>query len=340
MSALTSTAAGLSPIWEVQLAEHPVALCVARDGTRVVAGGLGGELLSLDAASGQLRARWNAHPSGLCCAAFGAGVLASGGQDGCLRLWNADGVSAAETRIDGRWLEQLGWSVDGAHLAAAAGRTVVLCNASGVERHRYIHASPVRALAFSANGGFLAVGGGGGVSLLRTRDGQLDRRYDNRSPLLSLAFSPDGRILASGTGDNEVRFWRLGSGESSQMSGFKGPPFRPMALAWNGHTLASGGDQSIALWKFSGKGPEGRQPEMLHGHWGLVTHLQYSADGAWLASSGRDGTLMLTEVARPAAPRLGAELEDEACALAWHPRKPLVYVADASGRVAAYAAHR
>lgn len=340
MSALTSAAASLSAIWEVQLAEYPVALCVAHDGTHVVAGHLGGELLSLDATSGQLRARWSAHPSGLCCAAFGVGLLASGGQDGCLRLWRPNGAAAGETRIDGRWLEQLGWSADGKHLAAAAGRTVLLCNANGVERHRYIHVAPVRTLAFSANGGFLAVGGSGGVSLLRTQDGTLDRRYDNRSPLLSLAFSPNGRVLASGTGDNEVRFWRLDSGESSQMSGFQGPPFRPMALAWNGRTLASGGDQSIGLWKFSGKGPEGRPPEVLHGHRDLVTHLQYSADGAWLASSGRDGMLMLTEIAKPAAPPLGAKLEDDPCALAWHPHKPLVYVADASGRVAAYVAHR
>lgn len=330
----------LAPRWTLQLDEHPAALGFSHDGARAFAGHLGGELLSLDAASGALRARWSALATGLCSAVVTVSGLASGGQDGVLRFWNADGALAAEHAVGTQWLETLAVSADGKLIAAGAGKNLLLCDADGKERFRYTHAAPVRALAFSPNAGLLALGGNGGAVLLRVQDGALDRRWDNRSPLLSLAWSPDGRVLASGTGDNQIRFWRMASNESSLMSGFDGPPFKPLALAWNGSTLASGGDQSIALWKFAGKGPEGRQPEMLHGHWGLVTHLAYSSDANWLASGGRDGALMLSELERPNAPRLGVELEGECFALAWHPHKPVLLVADASGRVAAHDVQR
>lgn len=330
----------LAPRWTFQLDEHPAALGVTRDGARVIAGHLGGELLSLDAATGAVRARWVAHPAGLNCATLTADGLASGGEDGVLRLWGVDGAQRTEHKVGAQWLEQIAVSADGRLIAAAAGRELLVCASDGTERVRHTHTAPIRALAFSPNAGLLALGGNGGAVLLRTQDGAVDRRYANKSPLLSLAFSPDARVLASGTGDNQCLFWRLSSNEPSQMAGFQGPPFKPMALAWNGSTLASGGDQSIALWKFSGKGPEGRQPDLLHGHWDLVTHLAYSHDGAWLASGGRDGALMLTEIKRLSAPRLGAELEGECCALAWHPHKPLLVVADSTGRVAAFDVRR
>lgn len=324
--------------WTLPLDGYPQTLNASPDGRWLAVGIADGDVMWVDAQTGEATGRVIAHAQGVQCAAFGAGLLASGGQDGVLRLWRPDlPQPVAELSLGKLWVEHLAWTPDGRHLAVAAGRALALLTADGNEVWRYTHPVPVRALAFNAVGGLLAVGGSGGASLLRTNDGVADRQLPHKSPLLSLAFSPDGRVLAAGTGDNTVHFWRLSDRAShgSQMSGFDGPPFRPMALDWMGSTLATGGDVSIALWKFAGKGPEGAPPQLLHGHGDLITHLAVDARGQWLASASRDGGLMLRAIRQNHASVAASTLGDAACGLVFNPRAALLYASDASGRVQA-----
>jgi len=328
---------GLRPRWALPLDAYPQTLSVSQDGRLLAVGTAEGELLWVQAQTGEIASRARAHEQGLQVAAFGADLLATGGQDGLLRLWRANATQPhAELNLGKAWVEHLAWTPDAKHLAVAAGRTPALFTRDGSERWHLTQRAPVRALAFNPVGGLLAVGGSGGASLVRTTDGGMDRVLPHKSPLLSLAFSPDGRVLAAGTGDNTAHFWRLSdrSGPGSQMSGFDGPPFRPMALAWIGNTLATGGDVSIALWKFSGKGPEGTPPKMLHGHGDLVTQLAVDAGARWLASASRDGVLMLRDLRKDFATAGAGMLSGAACGLIWHPRDTVFYASSEQGVVA------
>ena len=328
----------LNPLWRFDLGTHPLALTCAADGRWLGVGTVDGELMICDAHTGMLSMRCTAHAQGLLSAAFGGdGLIASGGQDGMLRFWRVEASAEAnalltEHKLGVCGVEHVAWTPDQQHCIAAAGKTVALFGTDGSERWRIQHTTPVRALAFNPAGNRLALSGSGGASIIHTRDGTLDRQLAHKSPLLSLAWGPYGRVLASGTADNTVHFWRL-PGSDSQMSGFEGPPFRPMALAWNGTTLATGGDQAVALWKFSGSGPEGKAPQMLEAHIGIVTHLAFDSAGKWLASSARDCSVILRAVAQNFAVKGVAILNGEATGLLWNPGAALLHTIDASGCV-------
>jgi WD40 repeat protein len=143
-------------------------------------------------------------------------------------------------------------------------------------------------------------------------------------------------VLAAGTGDNTVHFWRLsGPDAGSEMSGFEGPPFRPIALAWHGTTLATGGDTTIALWSFRGKGPEGTEPRGLVSHRALVTHLAFAEKTGALASASRSGELLLWDSPRSSEPAGGIRLDGAVTALCLRPDGTRLFAGAERGRVLA-----
>jgi WD40 repeat protein len=114
---------------------------------------------------------------------------------------------------------------------------------------------PIFALAFSADGTRLAIGGEQQVTLFEIRQVNDGLELENPVPLtiagrvLNLAFNPNGKYLAiaSDRASNELEFWRL-------------DPLLRIAL---------------------------------NGHQGSITDIAFSADGIILASASRDGTARL-----------------------------------------------
>ena len=153
---------------------------------------------------------------------------------------------------------------------------------------------------------------------------------------LTLAWSPNGKVIACGMQDASVHFWRRPGGHHSQMSGYA-TKVRETSWSANSRWLATGGGQSVVLWDFGGKGPEGTRPVQLEGHTDRITALAFQREGGHLVSGGRDWRLSLW---RPAgstqaldAHLLGAPL----CALAWSPDSRRLAAASDNGEIALYA---
>ena len=143
------------------------------------------------------------------------------------------------------------------------------------------------------------------------------------------------RVIACGSQDGSVHFWRLATGQDSQMSGY---PSKPRALAWDHESrlLATAGDASVTLWDFRGKGPEGTRPIVLDAHKGLCTRLAFSPRKGVLASGSQDSSILLWEPRRGTRPVRFAFLEDEVTALRWHPEHHTLVGADAAGTLCAW----
>jgi WD40 repeat protein/serine/threonine protein kinase/tetratricopeptide (TPR) repeat protein len=176
--------------------------------------------------------------------------------------------------------------------------TVKLWNtASGQEMWTHpAHIGQVRGVAFSPDGQIVASGGfDGPVTLwdapsgkkLRTLKGHTNKIY-------GIVFSPDGRLLASGSKDGTVKLWDPASGQL--LRNLKvGRSAYSVAISPDGKRLASGGAYgAVKLWDIA----SGQKVWSLEkAHASRIPAVAFSPDGKLLASGGRDGTLKLWDAA-------------------------------------------
>ena len=158
----------------------------------------------------------------------------------------------------------------------------------------------VMSVAFSADGGLLALGMRSGELMVRDVDREADRHAwpTGDSPLVSLAFSPDGGTLAALGQDGTLH---LGSPaadrpDRSFASGTRGPSMAGDVLAFSpdGALLAVGGtDGTVRLWTVDEEG----EPRRFTGHDGPVDTLAFSPDGTQLATGASDVTVRSWDVA-------------------------------------------
>jgi WD40 repeat protein len=211
------------------------------------------------------------HKADVLCLAFSpdGNLLASGGQDNTIRLWEM----ATKREVTTLWG----------------------------------HEGPVNAVAFSPDGKTLATGSGDSTIKLWDAGGYQKAggqalttlRIPERA-VLSLAFAPDGRTLASGSVDGMVRLWDATTrGATSVIR--QTLPVYALAFSPDGRALAAGSAKgSVKLWDLPGLGPPptarvpaGRQETTLEAHTGDVNSLAFSPDGKLLALGSKDPTVQL-----------------------------------------------
>lgn len=320
--------------WQVRVDDYVTGLSFSSDGGSLAVATAAGSVAVLDAGGGGIQHAFAAHGHGAMNVAFHPRrpLLASGGQDGVARLWQLGGDAAPiELSGDAQWVEHLAWSPDGDLLVTASGRHARVWKPGGGAVTRVgPHASTISGIAWSRGGDRFAASCYGGVSIWSARAGKLLRTLEWKGSLLSVAWSPSGNYVACGCQDASVHFWRLTTGEDSQMSGY---PQKVEALAFDarGDWLATGGGVDIAVWDLRGPGPEGREPVQLSTHRKPVRALAFARTA--LASGGDDGLVCLWRPSRSDA-RLAFALHDAGISrLAWHPDGTCIAVGDADGTV-------
>jgi AGCS family alanine or glycine:cation symporter len=145
------------------------------------------------------------HGAAITSAAFfpDEGELATGAEDGSVRIWNADATLVMELTHGGA-IRAIAYSADGTGLAtASADGTVKLWDASGSETANLAgHGSGAVSVTFSADGQTIATRDGNGIVRLWQMDGS-QLGDDLPGARTAQSFSPDGGFLIteSGTGD-------------------------------------------------------------------------------------------------------------------------------------------
>lgn len=264
--------------------------------------------------------------------------FATSGQDGALVLWSAaDGSELRRWRPAIAATEHVAFRPDGTSLASATGRTVTLWSATGEKLHE-LPAAPatVAALAWDKPGRDLAAAVNGGLVMHRFEGPQPTRRllkWDGAA--LTVAFSPNGRAVAAGMQDGSVHFWYLATGRDSQMRGYPG---RVTQVVWshNGRYLATAAADTVVVWDFGGKGPEGTRPLQLRGHTDRIETMAFQPAGPYLLTGGRDWRVSLWLPGKATA-ALDAHLAGAAIsAIRWAPDNRHVAVGECEGRLTIY----
>ena len=189
-------------------------------------------------------------------------LLASGGADGTLQLWEI------------AWVNR---QTSGKEIRSLAG-----------------HAGAVTSVAFSADGLTLASGGAdGSVRLWNVASGsELGTLHGHAGEVTAVLFAPDGKLLASAGADGYVRLWEASIGKERQAPIRPGGPIRSLAQSDDGKLLASGGDDGhLRLWSL----PEGRELRTLRGHTAAVRSVAFNPNGSAVVSGGADGTVRMWE---------------------------------------------
>jgi WD40 repeat protein len=165
------------------------------------------------------------------------------------------------------------------------------------ERHELVEgASCLTAVAISADGGTLATGSLGVVTLRDPASGETWHTFSGLGVWIQgLAFSPDSKTLAAvgGTSPKEpgrVYLWDLKTRELKHVFFEHTGYIRGVAFSTDGAVLATGGDdKQVRLWNVDTLNARGA----LDGHEGSIMSLAFHPRKMRLVSGGTDGTVRI-----------------------------------------------
>lgn len=224
-------------------------------------------------------------------------LLASGGYDDSIRLWDVTSGALIRTligHVDAVYY--IVFSPDGKRMATGDNSHMVKLwdVVSGKELFTLTKDNGyLNSLAFSPDGKLLASGSEyNGIDIWNSLSGEKVSSPNNNADddgVNTIDFSPDGKILASGDDGHMIKFWDVSSWkEIKRITGAEDEYISSIKFSPDGKTLASASGKIIRQWDVS----SGKEIRALSGHTDDIDYLTYSTDGKLLTSS-RDKTIRL-----------------------------------------------
>jgi len=326
--------------WAATLDDYAIDLAWSPDGTLLAVASAAGGITLYDAATGAVRHALAGHENGANALAWSpAGaqlLLATGGQDGCVRIWDATtGKQAGETKLGNAWVEHLAWKPNSSQLLfAAAGKKLVALRPDGSVAHTFPDApKTISALACRPDGSACAAAYFGGVCVWDATTFAVQKEFPYGNAIYALTWSPDGRWLVAGCHDNSVHLWVPAEDLELHMSGYE-TRLKELSFSHDSKWLATGGGKDVCVWDCAGAGPEGREPLQLP-QTGRTTAVAFQNQHGLLATGDTGGVFtlwgptrknpMVAEVKMPSAATKFAWSADDSL-LAVGTEKGVVYV--------------
>ena len=344
----------LTKHWATMLDDYAIDLAWSPDGATLAAASSAGPVTLFATADGTRRHELPGHENGTNCLAWLPGsslvtdhssqLLATGGQDGAVKFWDATaGQHTATAKLGSTWVEHLAWRSSPVPtsplatrhspplLAAAAGRDLALLNPDASIRHRFKAPKTITALAAQPAGGCFAVAYFGGVVLWDADDFVVQKEFPYANGIHALVWSPDNKWLVSGNQDSSVHLWIPETDVELNMSGYE-TKVKYLSFDQNSRWLATSGGRDACLWDCTGEGPEGREPTMLP-HAAPVCAVAFQHGHGLLATASQDGVVQLWSPERAKPLRATVKMPAAATKLVWSPDDRFLAIGSEKGAV-------
>jgi WD40 repeat protein len=223
------------------------------------------------------------------------GIIASGDQDGLVKLWNPrirDPIGQP-IKAPGA-VRDVAFSPNGEEIAVAVDSSVHVWK---VDTRQHIepplnHTETVNSVAFSPDGTTIATASNNDALAIWAAGDHTRKRElpDHDNDVRDVAFNQDGTVIATAAGDNTVRLWNATTYTSRRLLGHQAP-VRSVAFSPDGTRLVSASDdKTLRVWDTAEGHAVG---EPLRGHESAVVGVAYGPDGALIASVSDDKTVRL-----------------------------------------------
>ncbi|MDI1248379.1 MAG: WD40 repeat domain-containing protein [Lacunisphaera sp.] len=362
--------------WAATLDDYVIDLAWSPDGTVLAVASAAGGITLYDAATGAVKHTLAGHADGANALAWVGRVvpdeprstptarpedspylLATGGQDGCVRFWDATtGAQTAEVKLGHAWVEQLCWvtpgdaataprsdragvdAAPGPLLFAAAGKKLIALRPDGAIAHTFPDA-PKTISALAAAPSFvlcplspvIASACFGHVVVWDATTFTAVKEFPYGNAILALTWSPDGRWLVAGCHDNSVHLWVPAEDLELHMSGYE-TKLAELSFSHDSKWLATGGGKDACVWDCAGAGPEGREPLLLP-QTARTTAVAFQNTHGLLATGDASGTFTLWGPTRKNPMVAEVRMPSAATKFAWRADDALLAVGTTKGAV-------
>ncbi len=353
--------------WAAILDDYVIDLAWSPDGSMLAVASAAGGVTLYDAATGAVRHQLAGHEDGANALAWMPAVgrsvpaepahpegspylLATGGQDGCVRLWDAvAGQQIAEAKLGSAWVEHVAWvsassqlsALSSQLLIAAAGKKLVALHADGSIAHTFPDApKTISALVArpalnsqpsTLNSATIAAACFGHVVIWDAATFAAQKELSYGNAIYALTWSPDNRWLVAGCHDNAVHLWVPAENLELHMSGYE-TRLKELSFSHDSKWLATGGGRDACVWDCSGQGPEGREP-MLLPHAARVSAVAFQNQHGFLATGSTDGVFSLWAPTRKNPMFAEVKMPAGATKFAWRADDALLAVGTEKGHV-------
>jgi len=336
--------------WAASLDDYAIDLAWSPDGTLLAVASAAGGVTIYDAATGAVRSELAGHGEGTNALAWLPAVdshlLATGGQDGNVRFWDATtGHETAAAKLGNLWVEHLAWqqirtTENGVEqvehlLFAAAGRKLVALLSDGTVAHTFPDApKTISALAAgpATIAPVVAAACFGHVAIWDARTFNVQKEFPYGNAIYALVWSPDGRWLVAGCHDNAVHLWVPSEQDMElHMSGYE-TRLKELSFSQDSKWLATGGGRDACVWDCTGAGPEGREPLLLP-HNARVCAVAFQHAHGFLAAGAANGEFTLWAPTRKNPMVAEVKMPSAATKFAWRPDDSLLAVGTEKGQV-------
>ena len=230
--------------------------------------------------------------------------LASGSQDGTVRIWDVlSGRELATFSSGSNAVNSVAWSPDGSKLSSAEDRGLRIWEVNTGKELRVLTrttgwSGAIQSVAWSSDGRRLATGANNSsVQVWDAATGQsLVQLTGHRAALTCVAWSADNIHLASAAQDGTVRVWDTIAAKELFVPLQHGASVRNVAWTSDGAQLASGGDDNMAkIWD----GSTGEALRSFRAHGTVVTAVAWKPGTRQLSTASKyDVTVRQWDLAR------------------------------------------